>query len=263
MSSTFGKVWEYCLRRAVVVIAALRTLTFGVRVSRRILGLLPTLRTAPRSRSWSPIRLSICWFLARTSIVKSMRRGRRSRMRCLSLAPDYCARWARGSDPTVLSSRDSESVDIDSKERNAETAAIASVGGSHCCGWQLRPIVNCDLDSIGLPRRCDGYADSRICALAQSSDRATERPSRESPRCACMHRRLWQMPLAASAQGPLGSLQPSVRPSSRSSPRHRVSVPGSPSDLRPRNPPCLAVMRMASRKLGAGASGGRFLNLIS
>ena len=68
---------------------------------------------------------------------------------------------------------------------------------------------------------------------------------------------------AASAQGPLGSRQPSVRPSSRNSPRHRVSVPGSPSDLRPRNPPCLAVMRMASRKLGAGASGGRFLNLIS
>jgi hypothetical protein len=67
----------------------------------------------------------------------------------------------------------------------------------------------------------------------------------------------------ARAQGPLAKRQPSVMPSNRSRPRHKVSVPGSPSDLRPRNPPSLAIMRMASRKLGAGASTGRFLFFLS
>ena len=67
---------------------------------------------------------------------------------------------------------------------------------------------------------------------------------------------------AAPAQGSL-KRQPSVIPSNRSKPRHKVSVPGSPSDLRPRNPPSLAVMRMASRRLGAGASDGLFRVFVS
>src|SRR2546425_13247186 len=45
--------------------------------------------------------------------------------------------------------------------------------------------------------------------------------------------------------------------SSRCNPRQIVSVPGSPSDLRPKNPPNpIAIIRVASRKVG-GFCGGR------
>ncbi len=52
-----------------------------------------------------------------------------------------------------------------------------------------------------------------------------------------------------------------VRSPRRCRPSHKVCVPGSPSLLRPRNPPRLATMCVASRKIG-GVSGGMGLCVL-
>ena len=179
---------------------------------------------------------------------------------------DFCARWTRG-----LSGR----LCFNSARLWRGTERHASGGQSpgapqsrdSGCSLELAVVIlaAAGFSADGQRRHGrDRQAEARASRrwLANSRDLASDRSSEHHPGVPGRIG-LSAVPFAAPAQGLLAKRQPSVMPSNRSRPRHKVSVPGSPSDLRPRNPPSLAIMRMASRRLGAGAFGGRFLFFVS